>query len=154
MAEHKLMPEDIEPQENNRNVWVSPVRSSLCRGRFTSPRSSLRITAAGPIGVPYMAARFRRSGLSAWRTISSSASWRFSMPMIASQADAGRSGPKRNILQRRFGRCAIPMAGASAAGCLLRSKSRRLSIRNGYLPCGLLLPRRAILLFYRNFVQR
>lgn len=134
MAEHKLMPEDIEPQEKRRwfrNAWESPVRSFLHRGRFTSPRSLLRITAADPIGALYMAARFRRSGLSAWRTISSSASWRFSMPMIASQADAGRSGPKRNILQRRFGRCAIPMAGASAAVCLPLSKSRRQNIRNG-----------------------
>lgn len=68
MAEHKLMPEDIEPQENKRVIQECvgvTARSSLRRGRFTSPRSLLRITAAGPIGVPYMAARFRRSGLSA-----------------------------------------------------------------------------------------
>ena len=114
-----------------RNAWASPARSSLRRGRFTSPRSLPHITAAGPIGVPYMAARFRRSGLSAWRTTSSSASWRFSMPMIASQADAGRSEPKRNILQRHFERCAILMAGAFAAVCLPLSKSRRQNIRNG-----------------------
>lgn len=114
-----------------RNAWASPARSSLRRGRFTSPRSLPRITAAGHIGAPYTAARFRRSGLSAWRTTSSSASWRFSTPMIASQADADRSVPKRDIPQRHFGRCAIPMAGASAAACLPLSKSRRQNIRNG-----------------------
>lgn len=69
--------------------------------------------------------------VSAWRTTSSSASWRFSTPMIASQADADRSVPKRDIPQRHFGRCAIPTDGASAAGCLPLSKSRRPNIRNG-----------------------
>ena len=112
-------------------MWASPARSSLRRGRFSSPRSLPHITAAGPIGAPYTAARFRRSGLSAWRTTSSSASWRFSTPMIASQADADRSVPKRDIPQRHFGRCAIPTDGASAAGCLPLSKSKRPNIRNG-----------------------
>ena len=51
--------------------------------------------------------------------------------MIASQADADRSVPKRDIPQRHFGRCAIPTDGASAAGCLPLSKSRRPNIRNG-----------------------
>lgn len=89
MAEHKLMPEDIEPQENKKviqecvGVTCTNAQSSLRRGRFTSPRSLPHITAAGPIGAPYTAARFRRSGLSAWRMTSSSASWRFSTPMIA-----------------------------------------------------------------------
>lgn len=86
MAEHKLMPEDIEPQEN-KNVIQECVGVTCTKlsspWTFTSPRSLPHITAAGPIGVPYTAARFRRSGLSAWRTISNSASWRFSTPMIA-----------------------------------------------------------------------
>ena len=62
MAEHKLMPEDIEPQENKK--VVQECVGVTCT-KLSSPRSLLRITAAGPIGVPYMAARFRRSGLSA-----------------------------------------------------------------------------------------
>lgn len=52
-------------------------------------------------------------------------------PMIASQVDADRSVPKRNIPQRHFGRCAIPTDGASAAGCLPLFKSRRPNTRNG-----------------------
>lgn len=86
MAEHKLMPEDIEPQEN-KNVIQECVGVTCTKlsspWTVSSPRSLPHITAAGPIGVPYTAARFRRSGLSAWRTISNSASWRFSTPMIA-----------------------------------------------------------------------
>ena len=93
MAEHKLMPEDIEPQENKKMVQE-------CVGVTCTKLSS------------------------PWTVY-------LSTPMIASQADAGRSVPKRNIPQRLFGRCAILMAGASAAACLPLSKSRRPNTRNG-----------------------
>ena len=129
MAEHKLMPEDIEPQENKKVIQE-------CVGiTCTKLSSPWTVYLSTLIAAHYCCRPYRSSvhgsKVSAWRTTSSSASWRFSTPMIASQADADRSVPKRDIPQRHFGRCAIPTDGASAAGCLPLSKSKRPNIRNG-----------------------
>ena len=86
MAEHKLMPEDIEPQENKKVIQECVgVTCTKLSSPWTVYLSTLIAAhyCCRPYRTPYMAARFRRSGLSAWRTTSSSASWRFSTPMIA-----------------------------------------------------------------------
>ena len=86
MAEHKLMPEDIVPLENKKVIQECVgVTCTKLSSPWTVYLSTLIAAhyCCRPYRAPYTAARFRRLGLSAWRTISNSASWRFSTPMIA-----------------------------------------------------------------------
>ena len=128
MAEHKLMPEDIEPQENKKMVqecvgvtctklsspWTvylsTLIAAHYCCRPYRSHAHGSKVSEIGFIG---MEDDFKLCKLAFL------------------YADAGRSVPKRNIPQRLFGRCAILMAGASAAACLPLSKSRRPNTRNG-----------------------
>ena len=133
MAEHKLMPEDIEPQENKKvvqecvgitctklsspwTVYLSTlIAAHYCCRPYRSHAHGSKVSEIGFIG---MEDDFKLCKLA----------FLYAYDCIASRC---RSEPKRNILQRHFERCAILMAGAFAAVCLPLSKSRRPNTRNG-----------------------
>ena len=116
MAEHKLMPEDIEPQENKKVIQE-------CVGVTCTKLSSPWTVYLSTLIAAHYCCRPYRSSVHGRKVPE--------IGLIGIEDDVGRSGPKRDIPQRRFGRCAIPTDGASAAGCLPLFKSRRQNIRNG-----------------------
>ena len=134
MAEHKLMPEDIEPQENKEVIqecvgvtctklsspWTVYLSTLIAAHYCCRPyRSSVHGSKVSEIGFIGIEDDFKLCKLA----------FLYAYDCVASRCR--QIGPKRNILQRHFERCAILMAGAFAAVCLPLSKSRRQNIRNG-----------------------
>ena len=125
MAEHKLMPEDIEPQENKKVIqecvgvtctklsspWTVYLSTLIAAHYCCRPyRSSVHGSKVSEIGFIGMEDDFKLCKLV----------FLYAYNCIASRCR-----------QIRTGRCAIPTDGASAAGCLPLFKSRRPNTRNG-----------------------
>ena len=134
-----LLPEELSPQAEyilaSESAWAGSVLLSRCQLASDAQKQGAEAHLARALEACKCSRKFGPEEIIAkdWADLTGDdiASWRFSTPMIASQADADRSVPKRDIPQRHFGRCAIPTDGASAAGCLPLSKSKRPNIRNG-----------------------
>lgn len=134
MAEHKLMPEDIEPQENKKVIqecvgitctklsspWTVYLSTLIAAHYCCRPyRSSVHGSKVSEIGFIGMEDDFKLCKLA----------FLYAYDCIASRCRQIRT--QKGYPQRHFGRCAIPTDGASAAGCLPLSKSKRPNIRNG-----------------------
>ena len=134
MAEHKLMPEDIEPQENKKVIqecvgvtctklsspWTVYLSTLIAAHYCCRPyRSSVHGSKVSEIGFIGMEDDFKLCKLA----------FLYAYDCIASRCRQIRT--QKGYPAKALRRCVIPMAGASAAGCLLLSKSRRPNTRNG-----------------------
>lgn len=127
MAEHKLMPEDIEPQENKKMVqecvgvtctklsspWTvylsSLIAAHYCCRPYRSHAHGSKVSEIGFIG---MEDDFKLCKLA----------FLYAYDCIASRCRQIRT--QKEYPAKTLRGCAIPMAGASAAACLPLSKSR------------------------------
>mgnify|MGYP002756417512 CR=1 FL=1 len=127
MAEHKLMPEDIEPRENKRVIqecvgvtctklsspWTVYLSTLIAAHYCCRPyRSSVHGSKVSEIGFIGIEDDFKLCKLA----------FLYAYDCIASRCRQIRT-------QKEYP--AIPTVGASAAACLPLSKSRRQNIRNG-----------------------
>lgn len=133
MAEHKLMPEDIEPQENKKVIqacvgvtctklsspWTVYLSTLIAAHYCCRPyRSSVHGSKVSEIGFIGMEDDFKLCKLA----------FLYAYDCIASRCRQIRNQkeyPAKTLREMCL------MAGASAAVCLPLSKSRRPSIRNG-----------------------
>lgn len=134
MAEHKLMPEDIEPQEKKKVVqkcvgvtctklsspWTVYLSTLIAAHYCCRPyRSSVHGSKVSEIGFIGMEDDFKLCKLA----------FLYAYDCIASRCRQIRT--QKEYPAKTLREMCIPMAGASAAVCLPLSKSRRQNIRNG-----------------------
>ena len=113
MAEHKLMPEDIEPQENKKVVQE-------CVGVTCTKLSSPWTVYLSTLIAAHYCCRPYRSSVHGSKVSE--------IGFIGMEDDFKLC---KLAFLYAYDCVAIPMAGASAAGCLPLSKSRGQNIRNG-----------------------